>query len=119
MDKVKLSWPPKELSPNHRAHWTKIARVKKAYRRACALETKVQLKIIPTDDIIGVNLEFFPPKRYRYDHDNLIARMKAGLDGVADAIDADDHRFRVRASVSDTTGGYVIVSFFTPDGSKI
>ena len=29
-----LPWPPKELSPNARQHWTKLAKAKKAYREA-------------------------------------------------------------------------------------
>ena len=37
-----LPWPPKELSPNFRAHWAKLARAKKAYRAACAWTAKEQ-----------------------------------------------------------------------------
>ena len=30
-----LPWPPADLSPNSRGHWSKLARAKKAYRAAC------------------------------------------------------------------------------------
>ncbi len=31
-----LPWPPADLSPNARQHWSKLARAKKADRTACA-----------------------------------------------------------------------------------
>ncbi len=37
-----LPWPPKELSPNARQHWSKLAKTKKAYRDACAWTAKEQ-----------------------------------------------------------------------------
>ena len=37
-----LPWPPKELSPNARQHWSKLAKAKKAYRDACAWTAKEQ-----------------------------------------------------------------------------
>jgi hypothetical protein len=44
------------------------------------------------------------------DQDNLIASMKSGLDGLADALKVDDSNFRVTFDISDDIGGMVKVS---------
>lgn len=44
---------------------------------------------------LHVELVFRPPPDHRErDRDNLLASMKAGLDGVASALQIDDSRFR-------------------------
>lgn len=95
---IELPWPPAELSPNARVHYFALSRAKKRYRRACwlsTLEQKVRLPaVVPAR--FHVWLEFSPPDRdawRSYDRDNLIARMKAGLDGICDALQIDDDRF--------------------------
>jgi len=47
------------------------------------------------DGDCDVVLTFSPPDKRRYDDDNLIARCKAYLDGIADALGVDDSRFRL------------------------
>lgn len=111
---ITLGWPPAELSPNARVHWAKLASVKKAYRLACAWQTKEQgAKLARTDRPILLELEFFKPNRRAMDRDNLLARMKAGLDGVCDALSIDDRIFSVvTIRVSDQIGGFVKVRLF-------
>lgn len=46
---VILPWPPKELSPNFRGHWAKLARAKKAYRLACAWQAKASQQYLCSD----------------------------------------------------------------------
>jgi hypothetical protein len=46
------------------------------------------------DDVLELRIMFHPPDRRKYDWDNLLARMKAGLDGVADGLGVDDSLFR-------------------------
>lgn len=46
---VILPWPPKELSPNFRGHWAKLARAKKAYRLACAWQAKASQQYLGSD----------------------------------------------------------------------
>ena len=41
-----------------------------------------------------VTILFVAPNRRRYDVDNLLARLKAGLDGVCDALKINDVQFR-------------------------
>jgi crossover junction endodeoxyribonuclease RusA len=40
---------------------------------------------------LRVHMAFCAPDRIRRDMDNMIAAMKAGLDGISDAIGVDDH----------------------------
>jgi crossover junction endodeoxyribonuclease RusA len=89
-----LPWPPKELSPNARVHWRKVAPIKAAYRRtvwALALE---QGAFKDSREEIPMTVTFCPPDNRRRDRDNMIAAFKAGFDGLADAMKADDSRFQ-------------------------
>ena len=106
-----LPWPPKMLSPNVRKHWRAHAAAKKAYRTACGWRAAQQgAKPMPPGKI-AVSLRFVPPDRRRRDLDNLIAAMKSGLDGLADALGVDDHCFTLQAElVTDgSVGGFVRV----------
>ena len=97
MIEVVLGWPPSDLSPNKRLHWAKVALAKKQYRQACLSVTKEQLKNeknkknsknIP--DRLVLEMTFIPPDRRSYDRDNLVARMKSGIDGLSDALRIND-----------------------------
>ena len=88
-----LPWPPSALSPNTRGHWATLAKAKKRYRAACFIQIRADRVRCPDAPRLDVLLQFVPPDRRRYDRDNLVARMKAGLDGVADAWDIDDSQF--------------------------
>jgi crossover junction endodeoxyribonuclease RusA len=61
---------------------------------------------------LAVHLHFVPPDRRRRDLDNLIASMKAGLDGLADALGVDDSRWKLSAeapAAGGEVGGFVRV----------
>jgi crossover junction endodeoxyribonuclease RusA len=106
---VTLGWPPSILSPNARAHWTKRAIAAKKYKTACwalALEAKLAA---PAEGPIELAIEFVPPDNRHRDLDNMLASIKAGLDGLALALGVNDRRFRLRLSVADRIGGMVIV----------
>ena len=113
MIKLQLPFPPTELSPNKRLHWAALAKAKANYRTKCHLLTMDQH---PEKAKFGqqfdLTMVFVPPDRRHYDRDNLIARMKSGLDGMCDALGIDDNQFMsVTASLSrDSIGGYVQVS---------
>lgn len=111
MSEVILPWPPKELSPNARLHWSKVAKAKKSYRQiswALGLEAKIQASRTG-DDPIHLGITFFPPDRRGRDTDNMFAAMKAGLDGIADALQVNDKRFVFTITVSKETKGQVKV----------
>lgn len=112
--RIRLPWPPKELSPNARQHWAKHAKEKKLYRLLCYRSTlphRLQKPDYVTGDAsLRLEVTFYKPNRRSMDRDNLLARMKAGIDGVCDALGIDDKRFAtVVVKVSDEVGGYVVL----------
>ena len=125
MIEIVLGWPPSDLSPNARLHWAKLARAKKQYRSACCSVSKEQLKKFKTDNIpekLVLEMTFIPPDRRSYDRDNLVARMKSGIDGLADALKINDKRFNTVISTmdSDYLGGFVRIRILQeiPYGTK-
>jgi len=92
--KLTLPWPTGALSPNGpHGHWAPHARAKKRYRDTCHMAVLEQRVKAPTAARLDVSLVFVRPERRRYDLDNLIARMKSGLDGIACAWQIDDSAF--------------------------
>ena len=125
MIEVVLGWPPTDLSPNARKHWAVVARAKKQYRKDCYSVSKEQLKKIKTDNIpekLVLEMTFIPPDRRSYDRDNLVARMKSGIDGLADALKINDKRFNTVISTMDQDylGGFVRIRILQeiPYGKK-
>jgi len=112
MTTVILPWPPKDLSPNARAHWRAKAPVTAAYKRACwALAVEAGLRAPEDVDSdsqrLHLWLEFYPPDRRARDDDNMIASFKAGRDGLAQALGVDDKRFVCHPVVMDQIGGFI------------
>lgn len=107
MTTIVLSWPPRTLSPNGRAHWRTVSAAKKvAKREAWAITKQANLRAPDDDSPIHVALRFYPKTGNRVDADNLIASMKAPLDGIAEAMGCDDSRFRLAAPIiSDPVKG--------------
>ena len=98
---ITLPWPPKQLSPNTTAHWAVKNLHKQRYKQACywlAMEAGIR----PNQKYKGpfaVHMKFIPPTRRNRDEDNLIASMKAALDGIADAMGVNDTEFRLTHEV--------------------
>lgn len=89
---IKLPWPPAKTSPNasRQGDYRGKARAAKKYKNECAWECKAQgVKPLGHSSVL-VRITFHPPKNYRYDLDNALARAKQGLDAVAEAIGVDD-----------------------------
>ena len=106
-----LPWPPAGLSPNARLHWAKLARLKKQYRAVCAGQARIQGARAIRADALHITVEFVPPTRRAFDLDNALARMKSGLDGLADVLKVDDARWdiTIRKAPAGTIGGFVLV----------
>jgi len=110
MDELTLPWPAKELSPNARLHWAQVAKYKKAYRMACfalALQAGWRRIDVGTTGDIHLWVDFYPPDKRHRDMDNMLASCKALFDGVADALEVNDKRFRLHPYVKDEIGGMV------------
>lgn len=106
---VFLPWPPKELNPNSTLHWAKKAKYKKLYREACwVLTLEAKLKVDPTKKI-PILITFYPPDNRHRDADNMVASIKAGLDGVADALKVNDRLFLPTFTFSDEVMGMITV----------
>ena len=109
MKSVVFPWPPKELSPNANIHWAKKAKFKKAYRETCwalTLEAKLETKALGK---IPIEITFYPPDRRHRDADNMVASIKAGLVGLADALKVNDRQFLPTFKFSDEIKGMVKV----------
>lgn len=93
---VELPWPPKQLSPNfkRRKHWSAYRPHVKAYRETCWVHVMHALGRAPRDGLTLASVTFYPPDHRRRDADGMIGSIKAGIDGIADALNRDDHGFR-------------------------
>lgn len=110
MSTVTFPWPPRELSPNRRCHWARKAKAAKAYRLDCFYLAKEARVKAPAEGPISLRIEFVPPDRRGRDLDNMLASIKSGLDGLAEALGVNDKRFTLALSVADGIGGMVRVS---------
>ena len=109
---ITLPWPPSGLSPNARNHWAKLAKLKKQYRETCAWAAMSQGAHPIKAERLHLVLEFVPPTRRAYDLDNALARVKAGLDGLADVLMVDDGKWSltIKKAPDGVIGGFVKVS---------
>ena len=108
---ITLPWPPAGLSPNARNHWSKLAKLKKQYREACAWASTSQGAYPISADKLHITLTFVPPTRRAYDLDNALARIKSGLDGLADVLRVDDRHWTltIQKAPPGEIGGFVRV----------
>ena len=93
MSVIRLPWPPATLSPNNRAHWAAKAKARATSRKAAFCATKEAKATTPLSGPITLSITAHPPHNRAYDRDNLLARLKGALDGVAEALGVDDVRF--------------------------
>lgn len=116
---IELAWPPRQISPNARTHYRVKAPITKGYLAHASNTTRVACHdlglrdIIDTDsdDPITLAIDFYPPDARRRDLDNMLASMKAGLDGIAEALGVDDQRFALRLTRCEPVkGGRVVVT---------
>lgn len=110
---VTLPWPPKALSPNGRANWKVKARAAKGYRKTCA-DAAWNAGLSPMETFTLASLTICPPDKRKRDEDNIRAAFKAGQDGLADALGADDADFRPVILWSEVRPGGAIIAHFVP-----
>jgi crossover junction endodeoxyribonuclease RusA len=99
---VVLAWPDKRLSPNARMHWRQKSEVVKRARwdaaysvlEAAGGSLSAIRAALAGDDPVAVRVRFYPPDNRRRDDDNMVGAFKASRDGIADALDLNDRRFR-------------------------
>lgn len=103
---IVMPFPDKALSPNCGMGRLEKSRHYKAAKTNAYLKTKLALGNgyrlrLPEgqERTVGVTLIITPPSRRRMDEDNMLARCKAYIDGVATALGVDDCRFHFREQV--------------------
>lgn len=100
---IELPWPNRALSPNGRIDRFSKARIFKSTKMQAFIVTKTALKGQPARLLAGttMNLRLCPiPPILRYrDEDNLIANCKSYFDGIAEALNVNDHLFHFREQV--------------------
>lgn len=115
-NKIILPWPPAKLSPNARGHWGGKEISRKKYKTDCRM---LAGKRSFPDGKIALEITFCPPDARRRDLDNMLASIKAGLDGVAAAWGVDDNRFRMTIEIGEPVrhGAVEIVLADTPQSA--
>lgn len=93
MISISLPWPHKDLSPNARKHRMAISGLKKRSREEGRLLAISHKNSIPEDGRLYLRVTACPPDRRKRDRDNVMASLKAHLDGIADGLGVDDSRF--------------------------
>ena len=102
MTPIVLPWPQAALSPNARVHHMARARAAAKAREQAALLARAARIVLPDEGAIAVRIEACPPKGWRTgDLDNMLARLKPVLDGLADGLGVNDRRFRPALSFGD------------------
>lgn len=108
---IELPWPPKELSPNARVHFHAKASATRVYRDAAYWLAVPARRLFDLEGEIMVRCEFFPPDKRRRDLDGMFSSIKAGLDGIADSLQVNDHRFAFEIHRREPVkGGKVVVT---------
>jgi crossover junction endodeoxyribonuclease RusA len=105
MIEFSLPWPPKILSPNARAHWAPRSRATKSYRVGARILAQHAARGADITIPLKIEFTFCPPDNRRRDQANLLGHMKAGIDGIADALVIDDRHFHVGGSIGPATEG--------------
>ena len=100
---IELPWPPRELSPNARVHWTakaessQTAKAQGCYLMMGLMQSHDWIKDEPIY-VVGKDCEatytFHPPDKRKRDIDNFLAMMKNYQDGVCAALGIDDSRIK-------------------------
>lgn len=93
---IELGWPAPELSPNARVHPLVRHRFAKAAKVEARWVTMIArpLRYAPPEGDIPLKIVAHPPKNWRTgDRDNLVARLKSHIDGIAKALGINDRRF--------------------------
>ncbi len=91
---ISLPWPSPKLSPNARVHFKRKAAIAAKYRSACRLLASQVRPAFPAEGRVPITITFHEPDRRNRDIDNMLASIKALLDGLCDSWGVNDKRFR-------------------------
>lgn len=115
---IRLPWPPSSLSPNARGHWSIKAKAAKKYRGEARLIAQGAGCRALSCDALTVEITFHPPDKRHRDTDNMLASIKSGLDGIADATGVDDSKWHYGIRRDDPVKGGAVLVHVLPGNSK-
>ena len=105
---ITLPWPPSCLSPNSRTDRRASAKSRAKYRN----DAMILARVAKADYHPNLVIEFRPPDRRKRDLDNMLASIKAGLDGIAQGVGVDDSEWALTIRKGEpVVGGAVLISF--------
>lgn len=106
-----LIWPSSSLSGHAKGHWRAKANTTADHREWAHKATlAAAIGPIPDKGDIRLVITFYPPNR-RGDRTNFPIRIKAALDGIAQALKVNDSRFLPTYHFRDPVpNGKVVVS---------
>lgn len=103
---IDLPWPPRDLHPNARVHWTRRHRATKAAREAAQWMSCSHGPI--EADKLDVTIIFHEPDKRRRDADGLLSNVKAYIDGIADSLEVDDSKWSIAIRRGEVVKGGVV-----------
>lgn len=113
MTRISFPWPPSALTPHAKGSaWPKIRATKQYRYEAKVLALLAKVPACPTARLVFT----WHPPRMAGDPHNMPGRVKALIDGIADAMGCDDRGFRCafpEAFSEPVNGGAVIVEIET------
>ena len=115
---IRLPWPAPILSPNARAHWSKRASAAKKYRADARLLSQAMGCRALDCDRITAEITFCPPDKRKRDTDNMLASIKSGLDGIADATGVDDSNWHLGIRRDEPVKDGAVLVHVMPGGRK-
>lgn len=115
---IRLPWPPKKLSPNNRTAHRYATDARNAYKTAAFYATKEVGAKVPADAHLAI--QFYPPDERERDLDNMLASIKSGLDGIAQAAGVDDYGWSLSIQRGHKVkSGAVLVHVLKPQITEI
>lgn len=110
--------PPRECSPNARAHWVKKAWAARNFRECAGWATRATGNRNWRESLI-MDVEIaWCCGRKRMDDDNAWASLKAARDGIADVLFGGEDRFITQGTLTQTRGdGTTTVTLRTTEGT--
>lgn len=101
---VDFPWPDRALSPNAREHWSFVSKRKRAQKEDWHVLARAGK--MPVGKRLSIT--FCPPDKRPRDLDNMLASIKAGLDGLAAYMMIDDRLFELSITRGEPTKGGLV-----------
>ena len=106
---IVMPWFEKVLNPNTATHWAAKSMARKRQRNAAYLITKQKRIKVSKDGLVYLDIQFNEPDARKRDIDNMLASCKSMLDGIADALEVNDHNFIITMRRGDKVKGGLIL----------